>query len=62
MNHYKMYVNGEWRESASVNPIYEKFSGKQYAEYAVTSEEEVNEAISAAKKSFEEVKLNATDR
>lgn len=62
MNHYKMYVNGEWREGASVNPIYEKFSGKQYAEYAVTSEAEVNEAISAAKKSFEEIKLSATDR
>ena len=52
-----MYVNGEWRESASVNPIYEKFSGKQYAEYPVPGEEEVNEAFSADKKTFEEVKL-----
>jgi len=62
MNHYQMYVNGEWREGASVNPIYDKFSGEQYAEYAVTSEAEVDEAVAAAKKSFQENKLSGSER
>ena len=62
MNHYQMYVNGDWREGASVNPIYDKFSGEQYAEYAVTSEAEVDEAVAAAKKSFQENKLSGSER
>ena len=62
MNHYKMYVNGEWRDSALVNPVYDKFTGEQYAEYAVTSEQEVDEAITSAKKSFKEHQLTGTER
>lgn len=62
MNHYKMYVNGEWRDSASINPIYDKYTGQQYAEYAVTSETEVDEAVASAKRSFKENRLNGTER
>lgn len=62
MKHYNMYINGEWRESKVNNPVYDKFSEEQYAEYAETSVEEVDEAVAAAKKSFEENKLNGTER
>lgn len=62
MNHYQMYVNGAWRDGASVNPVYDKYTGEQYAEYAVTSEAEVHEAVSAAKQSFHEHRLNGTER
>ena len=62
MNHYKMYVNGQWRDSASVNPIYDKYTGELYAEYAATSEAEVHEAVSAAKRSFRQNKLSGTER
>ena len=62
MNFYKMYINGEWRESATTQPVYDKYSEKQYAAYAETSEAEVDEAVAAAKKSFQEHKLTGTER
>ena len=62
MNHYKMYINGEWRDSEQVNPVYDKYTGEQYAEYALTSEAEVDEAVTAAKKSFEEHPLSGSER
>lgn len=62
MNHYQMYVNGAWRDSAETKPVYDKYTGAQYAEYAVTSAAEVDEAVAAAKKSFKENVLNGTQR
>ena len=62
MNHYKMYINGVWRDSVSVNPVYDKYTGERYAEYAVTTGEEVDEAVAAARHSFWENKLNGTER
>ena len=48
MRHYKMYVNGEWRDSQEQKPVYDKYSGEQVATYAVTSQAEVAEAVVAA--------------
>lgn len=62
MRHYQMYVNGEWRDSKEVKPVYDKYTGEQVATYAVTSIAEVDEAVAAAKKSFEEVKLTPSQR
>ena len=52
MRHYKKYINGEWKGSPVVNPVYDKFDNTLYAEYAVTTAADVNEAVAAAKKSF----------
>lgn len=62
MRHYKMYINGEWRDAAQHNPVFDKFTNTQYADYAVTTKEEVDEAVAAAKKSFVENELNGTQR
>ena len=62
MRHYRMYINGEWRDSKETKPVYDKYTGQQVATYAVTSIDEVNEAVAAAKRSFEEVKLPPAQR
>lgn len=62
MRSYKMYVNGEWRDSKEQKPVYDKYTGEQVASYAVTSVAEVDEAVAAAKKSFEENKLTPSQR
>ncbi len=62
MNSYRMFIDGEWRDSSVHNPVYDKYSGEQYAEYALTTEEEVNEAVNSAKKSFEEHVLSGVER
>jgi len=62
MRHYKKYIGGEWRDSEKCNPVYDKYTNTQYAEYAVTTPEEVDEAVAAAKKSFQEHVLTGTER
>ena len=62
MRQYRKYINGEWRDSAQKNPVFDKFTNTQYAEYAVTTREEVDEAVAAALKSFRENELNGTQR
>ena len=48
MRHYQMYINGAWRDSDTCNPVLDKFTNTPYAQYAVTTPEEVNEAVAAA--------------
>jgi len=62
MEHYKMYVNGEWRDSDVKKPVFDKFSREQIATYALTSEADVNEAVLAARESFHTVKLTPSQR
>lgn len=62
MKHYKMYINGEWKDSATHAPVYDKYTGEQIATYAVTSEEDVKLAVESAKKSFESVELTPRQR
>lgn len=62
MRLHKMYVNGEWRDSDMRIPVYNKYTGEQCAEFAMTSAAEVDEAVAAAKKSFRENKLTPTQR
>ena len=45
MRHYQMYINGAWRDSDTCNPVLDKFTNTPYAQYAVTTPEEVNEAF-----------------
>ena len=51
MRHYQMYINGAWRDSDTCNPVLDKFTNTPYAQYAVTTPEEVNEAVAAAQRS-----------
>jgi len=62
MEHYKMYVNGEWRDSEVKQPVYNKYTREQTATYAKTSGAEVDEAIAAARESFNTVKLTPSQR
>ncbi len=62
MRYYKKYINGEWRDSDKRNPILDKYTQSLYAEYAVTTAADVDEAVAAAKKSFIENPLNGTQR
>lgn len=62
MRHYQMYINGAWRDSDTCNPVLDKFTNTPYAQYAVTTPEEVNEAVAAAQRSFREHVLSGTER
>jgi acyl-CoA reductase-like NAD-dependent aldehyde dehydrogenase len=62
MEHYQLYIGGEWRDSSSVKPVYDKYTGEETATYAAASEEDVNLAVASAKKSFETVKLTPKER
>ena len=62
MTHYKMYVNGEWKDAQNKKPIFDKYTGEQIATYAASTEEDVNLAVKSAQESFETVKLTPKQR
>ncbi|GHV47103.1 aldehyde dehydrogenase [Synergistales bacterium] len=62
MTHYKMYVDGEWRDSSSKKPVLNVYTGKKIATYAESSQEDVALAVASAKKSFEENELSPYKR
>lgn len=62
MEHYKMYINGEWIDSDKKLPVYDKYTSEIYSTYAETSVEQVDLAVAAAKKSLETVKLTPRER
>lgn len=59
---YKMYVNGEWRDSDVHENVYDKYTEEVVAVYAVSSQKDVDDAVAAAKKSFHEIKLTPSQR
>ncbi len=62
MMHYKMYVNGEWKDSKVKNPVYDKYTGEQIGTYALSDEQDVNKAVEAARESFNTVQLTPAQR
>lgn len=62
MIHYKMYIDGKWEGSASVKPVYEKYTGEEYAVYAESTPEDVDRAVASAKESFRKDALTPTQR
>ncbi len=62
MREYKMYIDGVWKESGNNSPVYDKYTGKQVASYAMTSQAEVDLAVASALGSFRGVKLTPAQR
>ncbi|OGO11724.1 MAG: hypothetical protein A2029_05790 [Chloroflexi bacterium RBG_19FT_COMBO_47_9] len=62
MNHYKMYIDGEWRDADVKQSVYDKYTGEVYSTYAQTSKEQVDQAVAAAKKSLETFELTPRER
>ena len=53
-NRYKLYINGEWRESSTGDVIksYNPANGEFLADIADASEKDVDDAVKAAKEAF----------
>lgn len=62
MTHYKMYINGEWKDSETKMPVFDKYTGEQIATYAASTVEDVNLAVKAARKSLKEHPLTPDAR
>lgn len=62
MTHYKMYIGGEWKDSQSKMPVFDKCTGEQIATYAATTVGEADAAVQAARASFKSVELTPTQR
>ena len=62
MRHYSMYINGQWMDSDVKKPVYDKYTGKQVADYALTTQEMTNMAVTSAAESFATVKLTPAQR
>ncbi|SHE93626.1 Acyl-CoA reductase [Desulfofundulus australicus DSM 11792] len=57
-----LYINGEWRTTASFIPVTNKYSGEVIARVAVASRKEVEEAVTAAERAFRENTLTPWQR
>ncbi len=63
MEHYRLYINGSWVDTTERLEVKDKFTGETFATMASAGEKEVNEAIGAARKTFDEGKgLSAYER
>lgn len=57
-----LYINGEWRTTADFMPVTNKYSGEVFARVAVASRKEVEEAVTAAERSFRKSALTPWQR
>lgn len=58
-----LYINGQWKEAKEYASLYSPFSGELLAEIAQADEQDVDEAIQAAKKASKEMaKMPASQR
>ncbi|MGB9804790.1 aldehyde dehydrogenase family protein, partial [Desulfofundulus sp.] len=57
-----LYINGEWRTTASFIPVTNKYSGEVIARVAVASRKEAEEAVTAAERAFRENTLTPWQR
>ena len=62
MKHYKMFVDGQWKDAEQKQDVFDKFTGEKVATFAVSSKEDVDKAVSANLKSFKENKLTPSQR
>jgi acyl-CoA reductase-like NAD-dependent aldehyde dehydrogenase len=60
--HARLFIAGEWQTGAASFPIHDKFSGEQIGTGESASREQVDAAVAAAKRSFEERKLEGFER
>ncbi|MFZ0371268.1 MAG: aldehyde dehydrogenase family protein, partial [Halobacillus sp.] len=52
VKNYKLYINGEWINTGDKLEVLNKYTQETYAEVAKASEKEVNQAVEAAQKAF----------
>jgi len=62
MEHYKLYVNGEWVDTVKHKEVINKYTGEPFATIAQAEKEDVDRAVAAARKSFQAVKLSPYQR
>lgn len=62
MQHYKLFVNGEWIDTTEKKEVTNKYTGQPFATIAQATEKEVELAVKSARKSFEEIKLSPYTR
>ena len=58
----KLLIGGQWVEGRSTLPVFDKFSGDMIGEVDCPSREQVNDAVTAARQSFEAQQLEPYDR
>jgi succinate-semialdehyde dehydrogenase/glutarate-semialdehyde dehydrogenase len=58
----RLLIAGEWVAGATADPVFDKFTGEQIGEVDRASREQVDAAIAAARRSFEEHPLDAQQR
>ncbi len=59
---YKNYIAGSWVEGEGTIPVTNKFTGDTYAYVYQTARDQVTEAVTSAKETFEKDTLTPTDR
>lgn len=62
MKQAKLFIQGEWIETANKIPVFDKFSGEQIGEASRASREQVDAAIASAAASFRDHPLSAHRR
>lgn len=58
----RLLIDGAWTDGVSADPVYDKFTGELIGEVERASREQVDGAIAAAKRSFDEHALDAQQR
>ncbi|SIS47098.1 aldehyde dehydrogenase family protein [Salimicrobium flavidum] len=62
MEEFKLYINGEWKETDSQAEVLDKYTQKPFALVHKASEQEVGDAVTAADEAFQEGALSPYER
>jgi acyl-CoA reductase-like NAD-dependent aldehyde dehydrogenase len=62
MEHYKLYIGGQFVEGKQKFDVIDKYTGKPFATIAQATQEQAEDAVRSARKSFNEVKLTPYQR
>ncbi|MDA8124894.1 MAG: aldehyde dehydrogenase family protein [Deltaproteobacteria bacterium] len=62
MEHYQLYIGGQWIDTEKKFPVIDKYSGETFATIAQASQEQAETAVRSARDSFNKVKLSPTQR
>jgi acyl-CoA reductase-like NAD-dependent aldehyde dehydrogenase len=60
--HARLLIGGKWEGGSASFPVHDKFSGRQIGRCESASREQVDAAVAAARRSFEEHKLEPHER
>jgi acyl-CoA reductase-like NAD-dependent aldehyde dehydrogenase len=62
MQHYKLYIGGQWVDGEEEFNVYDKYTGEPFATMAQASKEQVEAAVRSARDSFNKTKLTPYQR